>query len=124
MASIIVSSGAQEGLFLPLGKRTSVIGRNESVPLQIEDERVSRKHLRIRFDPDTGGYFAKDMGSSNGTFVGGRRITDEEVALSDHDEITIGDTRLLFTLVDPTDKSNAMDVLKKAGERRRSTLMR
>jgi pSer/pThr/pTyr-binding forkhead associated (FHA) protein len=46
MASLIVISGKQTGEFLPLGSRTSVIGRAESLPLQIPDDMVSRKHLR------------------------------------------------------------------------------
>lgn len=123
MACLIVSSGPQEGLFLPLGKKTSVIGRDEAVPLQIEDERASRKHLQVRFDPGTGTYLALDMKSSNGTFIGGRRIFTE-VTLAEGDEIIVGDTKLLFTSEIPTDKVSALAVLKKAGERRRSTLMR
>ncbi len=40
------------------------------------------------------------------------------------DEIQIGDTKLLFKMEDPKDRPNAMEVLKKVGERRRSTMMR
>ena len=50
MASIIVTSGEQKGEFLPLGRRTSVIGRAESLPLQVLGRLVSRKHIRIFFD--------------------------------------------------------------------------
>jgi hypothetical protein len=46
MASLIVISGNQTGEFLPLGQRTSVIGRAESLPLQILDDMVSRKHIQ------------------------------------------------------------------------------
>ena len=49
MASII-TSGDKQGEFLPLGRRTSVIGRGEALPLQVFDDLVSRKHLRIGFD--------------------------------------------------------------------------
>lgn len=126
MASIIVATGpggAQEGLFLPLGKKTSVIGRDESLPLQIEDGAVSRKHLQIRYEPSDGTYRALDMKSGNGLFINGRRVFDETV-LVDGDEITIGGTKLLFTLEDPQDKANALTVIKKVGERKRSTLVR
>ena len=47
MASLIVTSGEQKGEYLPLGRRTSVIGRAENLPFQILDDVVSRKHLRI-----------------------------------------------------------------------------
>ncbi|MBC7772971.1 MAG: FHA domain-containing protein, partial [Pyrinomonadaceae bacterium] len=67
MPAIIVSKGSQEGLFLPLGKRTSVIGRDEAVPLQLEDDRVSRKHVQIRYETKDDSFYVQDMKSSNGT---------------------------------------------------------
>jgi pSer/pThr/pTyr-binding forkhead associated (FHA) protein len=126
VASIIVASGpggAQEGLFLPLGKRTSIIGRDESLSLQIEDGSVSRKHLQIRYEASDGSYRALDMKSGNGLYINGRRGFDE-IALLDGDELQIGATKLLFVLEEPTDKANALTVIKKVGERKRSTLMR
>ena len=50
MASIIIISGEQKGEYLPLGRRIDVIGRAESLPMQILDDMVSRKHLRIRYN--------------------------------------------------------------------------
>lgn len=123
MASLIVCSGKQEGLFLPLGKKASVIGRDESLPLQLEDEKASRRHVQIRFESTDNRYRALDMKSTNGTLYNGRVVTTE-VVLSEGDEIQVGDTRLLFTMEDPKDRPNAMEVLKKVGERRRSTMMR
>lgn len=123
MPSLIVCTGKQEGLFLPLGKKTSVIGRDEALPLQVEDDKVSRRHVQIRFEPTDNRYRALDMKSTNGTLYNGRQVTTE-VVLSDGDEIQIGDTKMLFTMEDPTDRPNALAVLKKVGERRRSTLMR
>ncbi|MCA9311754.1 MAG: FHA domain-containing protein [Phycisphaerales bacterium] len=121
MPSIIVRNGAQEGLYLPLGKGTKVIGRHEASSLQIDDEGVSRRHVQIRFEPKTLEFYATDMKSRNGTFVRGRRI-DDEVRLSEGDEIIIGSTTLVFTEGTPTDKANALEVLKQVGERGRSTL--
>ena len=123
MASLIVANGTQEGLFLPLGKKSSVVGRDEALPLQLEDERVSRKHLQVRFEASDNTYRALDMKSANGVYVNNRRVTTETV-LADGDEITIGQTKLYFVLQDPADKANALTVIKKAGEKRRSTLLR
>jgi len=124
MGAIIVSSGPQQGLFLPLGRKTSVIGRDEAATLQIEDEQVSRKHLQVRFDAATSSYTALDMRSSNGTLLNGRALGGD-TPLKDGDEITLGNsTVLLFTTEIPTDKPNAMEVLKKIGERRRNTLVK
>lgn len=124
MGAIIVSSGPQQGLFLPLGRKTSVIGRDEAATLQIEEEQVSRKHLQIRYDPASSSYTAFDMKSSNGTLLNGRPLNGD-TPLKEGDELTLGKTvTILFTMDVPTDKPNAMEVLKKCGERRRNTLVK
>jgi pSer/pThr/pTyr-binding forkhead associated (FHA) protein len=123
MGAVIIASGAQQGLFLNLGKKVSVVGRDEAATLQVEDDQVSRRHLQIRFDPAKANYIAFDMKSSNGTSINGRPLTSD-TALVDGDQITIGNTTLLFTDDVPTDKVNAIEVLKKVGERRRSTLLK
>ncbi len=120
MASIIVTSGDQKGEFLPLGRRTNVIGRAEALPLQILDDLVSRKHLRIRFDEMTKKYHAEDMDSKHGVFLNRRRIS-ERTALADGDEILIGETTLLFTDKDIEDRESALSHYKKYGERMRPT---
>jgi len=120
MASIIVLTGAQEGDYYPLGHRTNIIGRAESLPIQILDERVSRKHVRIRFDPDTSKYYAVDIGSKHGVLVNGNRI-NAEMLLNEGDYITIGGTSLFFTLKDFPDRESALSHFKKAGERDRPT---
>ena len=120
MASLIVVSEKQKGEFLPLGQRTSVIGRAESLPLQILDDMVSRKHLRIRFDKDTGKYYAEDMGSKHGTFINMHRIAQETV-LVENDEILIGQTKMLFTEKDFDTQESALMHWKKVGEKLRTT---
>ena len=123
MASIIIGTGTQQGIFLLLGKKTTVIGRDEALPLQLEDERVSRKHCQFRFDPSDNQYRLLDMQSTNGTYLNGKRVPGETI-LTDGDEVQVGDTKIAFALEDPTDKVSAMAVFKKVGERRRSTLIR
>ena len=120
MASIIVTSGSQKGEYLPLGRRTNVIGRAEALPLQILDDLVSRKHLRIRFDEAENRYYAEDMDSKHGIFINRVKIS-EKTALSDGDEILIGNTTLLFTDKDFEDRESALSHYKKAGERMRPT---
>ena len=122
MASIIVTSGDKQGEYLPLGRRISVIGRAEALPLQVLDDLVSRKHLRIRFDEGTNTYSAEDMDSRHGVFINKRKIA-ELTALVDGDEILIGQTTLLFTEKDFDDRESALTHFKKAGERMRQTRM-
>ena len=120
MASVIVATGDQKGEFLPLGRRTSVIGRAENLPLQVRDDLVSRKHLRIKFDEETGGYFAEDMGSHNGVYINNKRIAAKTL-LTEGDMIMIGTTLLMFTQKDFDDKDSALMHYKKAGEQMRLT---
>lgn len=120
MASIFVMTGNQKGDYYPLGRRTNVIGRDEALPIQILDDRISRKHLRIGFDADGGRYYAADMNSRHGVFINDEKITDE-THLSDGDYITIGGTDLLFTVKDFDDHESALSHFKKAGERERPT---
>ncbi len=120
MASVIITTGDQQGEFLPLGRRISVIGRAENLPLQIRDDLISRKHLRIRFDEETGDYFAEDMGSHNGVYINTRRI-EEKTRLAEGDMILIGATFLMFTQKDFDDKDSALLHYKRAGEQMRVT---
>jgi len=122
MASIIVTSGEQKGEYLPLGRRTNVIGRAEALPMQILDDMVSRKHLRIRYDEDTNEHNAEDMNSKHGVLINDRKIT-ELTTLKEGDQIRIGQTTLLYTEKDFDDSESALSHFKKVGERQRPTMI-
>lgn len=123
MGSILVISGPSEGLYYPLGKRTTVIGRDEGCHLQVLDGCVSRKHIQIRFDEAKKGYIALDMKSANGMYINGRKI-DGECELRDQDEIQIGDSKLLYMDAEFPDKVSAMNAFRQRGQRSRSTIER
>lgn len=81
----------QEGMhplsITPLGESV-VIGRDAAAcDVLLDDERASRRHARIMTDPE-GHAFLTDLGSSNGTFVNGRRVT--RVQLADGDRLGFG----------------------------------
>ena len=122
MASIIVTSGEHKGEYLPLGRRTNVIGRAEALPMQILDDMVSRKHLRIRYDENTNEHNAEDMNSKHGVIINNRKIT-EQTTLNEGDQILIGQTTLLFTKEDFNDRESALSHFKKVGERQRPTMI-
>ena len=122
MASIIITSGDSKGEFLPLGRRISVIGRAESLPMQVLDDLVSRKHLRIRFDGDTSKYYAEDLESKHGTFINKHKISDLTV-LAEGDEILLGQTTLLFSEEDFDTQESALMHYNKYGEKSRVTRM-
>ena len=120
MPSMIVITGKHKGHYCPLGKRTTVVGRSESLPFQVLDEKVSRKHLKIRFDSETQTYLASDMASKHGTLINGLKVTNE-MTLADNDYVTIGKTHLMFTLEDFDTRESALNHYKKVGEHSRPT---
>ena len=55
-----------------------LLGRHDSCPLHLPgSEKVSRRHARFRHDPATGRWTVEDAGSSWGTRVNGRSVTNE-----------------------------------------------
>src|SRR5499433_86750 len=75
----------------PLGARTT-LGRHPANTLRLADREVSKEHACI--ERQGGGFLIKDLGSSNGTYVNGRRI--RELKLKEGDEIALGNSRLVF----------------------------
>src|SRR5512137_3120720 len=67
------------------------IGRLASAHLCLEDDRVSRIHAVIEVAPDTVSII--DMGSAEGTFVNGQRVS--RGALHPGDEISLGGLRIV-----------------------------
>jgi transcriptional regulator with GAF, ATPase, and Fis domain len=82
----------------------AVLGRDLECSIRLDDLRSSRKHLEI-FKRD-GQYYLRDLGSTNGTFVGGKRLS-EPLALEDGMEITVGSTLMRFTHVAPSGETIA-----------------
>ena len=86
-------------LDFPTGERVELdalcsIGRNPRSQVVIDSERVSRRHAVIRRAKD-GTYELLDMGSSNGTYLNGRKI-ERPAALSDGQIIEIGLVKMTF----------------------------
>jgi len=77
----------------PLGDRTS-LGRHPNNSLRLVDREVSKEHCIVEKVGAT--YLLRDLNSSNGTFVNGRKI--RELRLREGDEIALGNSRLLFHL--------------------------
>ncbi len=90
-ASVTVIEGDNQGVHMKLRKGSMVFGR-KGADLEIEDKAVSRKHCEIARRDD--GWWVKDLGSTNGTFVNGDKIG--EFKLRHLDEIRVGKTRILF----------------------------
>ena len=121
MASIIVEEVTGNEKYYALGKRTLVIGRGEQVDVQILDDLISVKHVQIRFDESEKSYHALDMKSKNGTRINSRVFVGD-TRLVDGDVIRIGESAITFYYHDFSDKEDAFQHHKKAGERGHSTV--
>ncbi len=75
-----------------LTKEKTVLGRGSGCDIVIEDPGISRKHLEI--DITANGVIARDLGSTNGTYVEGHQVP--AATLLDGNTITIGRTRILY----------------------------
>ena len=75
-----------------LTESKTVIGRGSGCDIVIDDPGISRKHLEIDLTPN--GVIARDLGSTNGTYVEGHQVP--AATLLDGNTITIGRTRILF----------------------------
>jgi two-component system cell cycle response regulator len=65
----------------------TVIGRGKEVQVRVDDAGASREHARV-LETDDGTYVVEDLGSTNGTFVDGKRV--ERAELHSGDRIHIG----------------------------------
>ena len=83
-----------------------VLGREPGRPGSIDDASVSRRHARLTWDEAE--VVVTDLGSKNGTFVRGARIS-EPVALKDGDELRIGLVTFIYRAA-PTGASTTKTV--------------
>src|SRR3954454_21526007 len=72
----------------------SSIGRSARNVIVIESQKVSRRHALINVQ-NVGEFWLIDLGSSNGTFLNGRRL-HQPVRLCNQDQIIIGDRLFIF----------------------------
>lgn len=104
-----------EGKRHPLTKSRTVIGRGSDADITISDAGTSRKHVEILWDGERA--MVRDMQSTNGTLLDGRKVT--EAALPPDSTVTIGRTDIVFRVVAqasaprpamPADVTRAYDV--------------
>jgi pSer/pThr/pTyr-binding forkhead associated (FHA) protein len=94
-----------------LEQETIFIGREDDVDIVIDNPSVSRKHAQIRKEAD--GWVIEDLGSSNGTFMHGQRITEPH-PLKSGDEIGLGKFSVVFgkAVGDAVDQASAKPAAK------------
>jgi len=87
-----ILDGDRAGEVLPVTDRMLRIGRKPGNDIVLADEKTSGVHCEIA--PEGDRLVLKDLGSTNGTFLDGKRIT--EIVLTPGDVVTIGRLRVKF----------------------------
>ena len=70
---LVMRVGPAPGKIFALTQNEVVIGRDIDNEIVINDSEISRRHTRLLIQD--GGYVVEDLGSTNGTFVNGQKIT-------------------------------------------------
>lgn len=93
-AYLVVREGGAERI-VPLSARSVRIGRAPEAEVRLADTGVSRMHAELRLGHDVRAPTVEDLGSTNGTTVNGRRIS-QPVLVEDGDSIGVGATTLVL----------------------------
>ncbi len=82
-----------EKMAIPTSKDVLVVGRDEGCDVVIDASQVSRQHARLTRTPE--GFRVEDLGSANGTFVNGQRIS-RPTLLKPEDWVGLGSYQVRF----------------------------
>jgi hypothetical protein len=89
----VMRSGPNPGKIYPLEALEIIIGRDTSDGITINDAEVSRKHAKLSLHGST--FMIQDLGSTNGTFINGLRLTSTQV-LNPGDTVSFGENIVLI----------------------------
>lgn len=112
MASLFVIQGSDQGRRYDLDDDAISLGRDNDNSIQLHDSEVSRHHAEVRSD-DTG-FLLVDLNSSNGSFVNGNQITEQQLA--NGDRIQLGRTLMIFTGGDDSSSLSLADEVDIVGQ--------
>jgi pSer/pThr/pTyr-binding forkhead associated (FHA) protein len=90
---VVMSKGPTPGKFFNLSGSNVTIGRDINADIVINIPEVSRRHAQFRLEG--GSYILEDLGSTNGTFVNGQRLTTPH-RMRDGETIMLGEAVVLM----------------------------
>jgi predicted Zn finger-like uncharacterized protein len=91
--SLAVLQGPEAGKMIRIERPSVIIGRHDA-DVVLEDPEVSRQHARLEIHGNRA--VLHDLGSTNGTFVNDRKVSEAEV--ENQGEFRVGGTRLMLIL--------------------------
>ncbi|HUQ81258.1 MAG TPA: FHA domain-containing protein [Gemmatimonadaceae bacterium] len=89
----VVNEGASKGKRYEVRTPLAHVGRGQHNDVVILDESVSDTHVKLQRRDS--GWFVVDMGSTNGTYVGGHRVSEEQ-ALGSTAAVRFGGVKVIF----------------------------
>lgn len=98
MLHLRVVGGPDCGQLIDLARATHVIGRDGTADITVEDPDISRRHAEVRVDAH--GLWLRDLGSTNGTWLGDEKVGPEPVRLPAGTLFTLGTSTLCATTAD------------------------
>lgn len=90
---LTMRSGPTPGKSFPLDQEEILVGRDLANDISISDPEVSRRHARLM--NREGSIFVEDLGSTNGSFLNGERVTAPQ-PLRAGDVVTLGESIVLI----------------------------
>jgi pSer/pThr/pTyr-binding forkhead associated (FHA) protein len=90
-AELVMLTGSNESQRVRLRHQGHVVGRSPDADIQIDDPYASEFHARVGLQDER--VVVHDLGSTNGTYVNGRRVTNP-TSVSRGDTVQIGKTIL------------------------------
>ena len=94
-AVVVLRIAGREGPAFPLNSAVrNILGRAEDCLVALADRLASRSHAAVEFDPAIAAWRVVDLGSRNGTWLDGVRVT--EAQLAEGSLIRVGTTDLIF----------------------------
>ncbi len=91
---VVESAGLEEGDVISLDSTALTVGRSDDNDLPLDGDEYASAH-HARFEPRRDGVYIEDVGSTNGTFVNGIRLSSGR-RLVPGDVVRIGETDLRF----------------------------
>ncbi len=105
--ALLQRTGPGKGRIFTLKRSEYLLGRGREAAIQVPDHQASRRHARIRVTPE--GVELEDLGSANGTYIFGRRIS--KTILQPGDAFTVGQCLFyLFRSDERLDKNTELGV--------------
>lgn len=98
---LIVANGLRRGHVYPIAQGSTIGKSKTGATIVIPDDKVSGIHAKLTLED--GHFVLWDFGSTNGTFVNGKRIREATV-LQENDRVQVGTTKLIVkTLAEETE---------------------